>query len=127
MQNSVATQALPIYTSQGDVEAFLVYPYLHDRRGEWIGWVTSQREVYSVHGDYVGWISDEPRLLAKRTRDFDKPKAAPPSIPARITAPSSMRLAPMMAELSYDTIDILQDEPERLPTVDAGELRPDMD
>ena len=127
MQKSVEKQALAIYTSVGDVEAFLVYPYLHNRRGEWIGWVTPKREIFSVHGDYVGWISNEPRLLAKRTRDFDKPKAIPPAMPSRITAPSAMRLAPMMSELSYDTIDILQDEPERLPTIDAGELRPDMD
>ncbi|KAA3647981.1 MAG: hypothetical protein DWQ07_03045 [Chloroflexi bacterium] len=127
MQQPTTTQALAIYTSLGDVEGFLVYPYLHNRRGEWIGWVTAQREVYSVHGDYVGWISKEPRLLAKRTRPYDKPKSTPPPMPQRIVPPSSMRLAPMMSELSYDTIDILQDEPERLPTIDAGELRPDMD
>ena len=127
MQQPTATQALAIYTSQGDVEAFLVYPHVHNRRGEWIGWVTPQRELYSVHGDYVGWISEEPRLLAKRTRDFDKPKAAVPPMPQKIVPPSAMRLAPMMGDVSYDTIDILQDEPERLPTIDAGELRPDMD
>jgi hypothetical protein len=32
---------VPIYTSRGDAEAFLDYPYLHNRLGEWIGWVTT--------------------------------------------------------------------------------------
>ena len=40
---------IPIYSSRGEVEAFLVFPYLFNRSGEWIGWVTPQREVYSVH------------------------------------------------------------------------------
>jgi hypothetical protein len=45
----------------------------------------------------------------------------------RITVPASFPLAPLMAELPYDVIDVLQDEPEQLHTTDAGELRPDMD
>ena len=36
-------------------------------------------------------------------------------------------LAPMMAELPFSMIDILEDEPERLSTVDFDELREDMD
>jgi hypothetical protein len=33
----------------------------------------------------------------------------------------------MMAELSYTMIDVLEDEPERLSTIDFDELREDMD
>jgi hypothetical protein len=33
----------------------------------------------------------------------------------------------MMAELSFADIDVLEDEPERLSTVDFDELRDDMD
>jgi hypothetical protein len=33
----------------------------------------------------------------------------------------------MMSELSHSIIDVLQDEPERLHTVDSGENRQDMD
>jgi hypothetical protein len=29
--------------------------------------------------------------------------------------------------LTYDTIDVLQEQPDLLPTMDAGELRDDMD
>jgi len=45
---------IPIYTSRGEAEAFLVFPYIFNRTGEWIGWVTPKREVYSVLGYYVG-------------------------------------------------------------------------
>jgi hypothetical protein len=36
-------------------------------------------------------------------------------------------LPKLMADLSYETIDVLLDEPERLHTLDAGELRQDLD
>lgn len=118
---------VPIYTTAGDLEAYLVYPNIYNVTGEWIGFVTLDREVYSVHGEYVGWISDDPRILRKRTYSFDKPRLAPPPQPARLMVPSGGPLAPMMSELTFDTIDVLQEEPERLPTVDAGEFREDMD
>ncbi len=56
---------IPIYTSRGDAEAFLCYPYLFNRLGEWIGWVTSDKHVYSVLGIYVGELTTEPRILRK--------------------------------------------------------------
>jgi hypothetical protein len=118
---------IPIYSTVGDVEAFLVYPMVFNLLGEWIGWVTPKREVYSVYGDYVGWLSKDPRVLRKRTYNFDKPKLAPPQPPARIATGGSVPLPPMMAELTYDTIDVLQEQPELMPTLDSGEFREDMD
>ena len=118
---------VPIYTSDGDLEAYLVYPNIFNLTGEWIGFVTLDREVYSVHGEYVGWVSDDPRILRKRSYDFDKPRLAPPLEPERLLVPPGGPLAPMMPELTFDLIDVLQEEPERLPTVDAGEFREDMD
>ena len=53
---------IPIYTSKGDAEAFLDYPYLYNRTGDWIGWVTSKRDVYSVLGHYVGYLTNDPRI-----------------------------------------------------------------
>ena len=118
---------VPIYTTAGDVDAFMVYPMIYSRVGEWIGFVTPQREVYSVYGEYVGWLSNDPRILRKRSYSFDKPRLKPPPTPPRFTSPASIPLAPMMSDLSFDTIDILQDEPDKLPTMDVGEFRPDMD
>ena len=118
---------IPIYTSRGDVGGFLVYPYIYNPQGEWIGWVMPNREVYSVLGNYVGWLSKDPRILRKRSYDFSKPRLKPPPKPPDIRPPATVPLAPLMSELTYATIDVLLDEPERLSTADFDDLREDMD
>lgn len=118
---------VPIYTTRGDLGAFLLYPYLFDLTGEWIGWVTPQREVYSIYGRYVGWLSDDPRILRKRGYDFSKPRKTPPKPPPKFTPPAMAPLAPMMSELSMDTIDVLEEKPELLPAIDFGEVKADLE
>jgi hypothetical protein len=51
---------------------------------------------------------------------------APPH-PRRIIIPATTPLAPLMSELTTGLVDVLSEEPERLHTVDAGELREDLD
>jgi len=118
---------IPVYSSPGEVEAFLVFPYLFNRSGEWIGCVTAQREVYSVMGSYVGSLTNDPRIVRKRSESDLRPhiKVAPP--PGRINIPASLPLAPMMSDLPLGLVDVLVEEPERLHTLDSGELREDMD
>ncbi|MGD2156712.1 MAG: hypothetical protein PVG14_04860 [Anaerolineales bacterium] len=118
---------VPIYTTPGDVAAFLYYPFLYNRQGEWIGWVTPKRDVYSVGGKYVGWLSDDPRILRKRIYDYSNPRTEPPHPPPNIRVPATVPLAPLMSELTSSTIDVLHEEPERLRTLDLDELREDMD
>jgi hypothetical protein len=118
---------IPIYTSRGDAKAFLLYPYLYNTKGEWIGWVTAQREVYSVHGHFVGTLSKEPRILRKLENSYDKPKLQSPPHPKQILIPQQIPLAPMMAEIAQNMIDVLEDAPDLLPPLDFGELRQDMD
>lgn len=120
-------RVIPIYTSNGEAEAFLIFPHLFNRSGEWIGWVTPKREVYSVMGAYVGYISDDPRILRRRAEDELKPRLQPPPRPAKITVPASVPLAPLMSDLPISIVDVLLEQPERLHTVDSGELRQDMD
>jgi hypothetical protein len=127
MSNQPTRAIVPIYTSRGDAEAFLVYPYLHNRLGEWIGWVTADRQVYSVLGFYVGELTAEPRILRKRITASLKPRKNPPSSPARLLIPSTVPLSPMMADLRFGVLDVLMDEPERLHTLDSGENRQDLD
>lgn len=118
---------IPIYNSKGDVDAFLVYPYLFNRTGDWIGWVTSKREVYSVLGYYVGYLSNDPRVLRKRTTSTLKPRLKPPPQPEKFSPPATVPLAPLMSELTHSTVDVLVEEPERLHALDRGELREDLD
>ncbi len=125
--NTAHKTVIPIYNSKGDVDAFLVYPYLFNRTGDWIGWVTPKREVYSVLGNYVGYLSNDPRVLRKRTTSTLKPYLKPPPQPERFSPPATVPLAPLMSELTYSTVDVLVEEPERLHALDTGELREDLD
>lgn len=121
------TTLIPIYTSKGDAEAFLVYPYLYNRTGDWIGFVTPKKEVYSVIGYYVGTLTNEPRIVRRRSTDSLRPHLQPPPKPQRVYPPATVPLAPMMGDLTLSLIDVLMDEPERLHTIDSGEQRQDMD
>jgi len=119
---------IPIYTTKGDADAYLYYPYIFNRLGDWIGWVTPEREVYSVLGNYVGFLTNEPRILRTRSTSSTKPRQNPPPPPRdRIYPSATVPLAPLMSELSFSQIDVLLDEPERLHAPDSGDLRPDMD
>jgi hypothetical protein len=122
-----AEKLIPIYTTKGDAEAFLAYPYLFNRSGEWIGFVTSQREVYSVLGEFVGELTRDPRIVRKRATSTLKPRLEPPPPPQRIYPPATIPLPPMMPDLSHSLIDVLLEAPERLHTLDIGEHREDMD
>lgn len=123
----MAKKLIPIYTTSGDLGAYLIYPYIFNPLGEWIGYVTSGREVFSVLGHFVGKITDDPRILRRRSYDFTIPRQSPPPPQPRITVPATVPLAPMMSELPFSMIDVLEDEPERLSTVDFDDLREDMD
>jgi hypothetical protein len=117
-------KAIPLYTSKGDWSALLVFPFVFSPTGEWIGWVTPDREVYDVDGLYVGWLTPDPRVLRKRTYDEALPRRTPP---VRIRPPATVPLPPMMAELPFEYIDVLLEEPERLHTTDTGDLKQDVD
>ena len=121
------TGLIHIYTTKGDAEAFLLNPYLFNRNGDWIGFITPQKEVYSVLGNYVGALTSEPRIVSKRTTSTLKPRLNPPPRPQKVYPPAIIPLPPMMAELSHSIIDVLQDAPERLHTTDTGEQRQDLD
>jgi len=118
---------IPIYASNGEAEVFLAFPYLFNRNGEWVGWVTPKRDVYSVMGNYVGTLTDDTRIIRKRSNDESKPHLQPPPKPGKLTIPSAVPLAPMMSDLPHSLVDVLLDEPDLLHTADSGELRQDMD
>jgi hypothetical protein len=126
MNTQTQRSIIPVYTTRGDAEAFLVYPYLYNRLGEWIGWVTANRLVFSVLGFYVGDLTAEPRIIRKRITATLKPRRTPPARPPRLAVPATIPLAPLMGDLRFGVLDVLLEEPERLHTLDAGELRQDL-
>jgi 4-fold beta flower protein len=118
---------IPIYTSAGDVGGFLQFPYIFNRDGEWIGWVTPEQQVYSVHGHYVGWLTKEPRIIRKKSSGYLMPRLSPPPEPDPIKPAATLPLAPMMSELPVGTFDVFEDTPDLLPPKDFGDLREDLD
>ena len=110
---------IPIYTTSGNLGGFLLLPYIFNPQGEWIGWVTADWQVYSVHGQYVGWLNKDLRILSKRMREYSYPRQTPPPPPPRLRPPATTPLPPMMAELAIGVIDVLDECPELLPTLDA--------
>jgi hypothetical protein len=116
-----------IYTSRGDLGAFLLYPHLFNPQGEWIGWANSKKEIYNLDGSFVGIISPDNRILRRRNLDVQPTKLALPRPPAKPRIPASIPLPPRMAELPFDQIDILEDMPDLLHTMDAGEFKPDVE
>ena len=127
MSSNSKKRAIPVYTTPGDWSALLLFPYLFNTIGEWIGYVNSNREVYDVDGVYVGWLSKEPRILRKRIIEDELARIDIPDTPERIRPPATVPLPPMMAELPFEIIDVLDEEPERLHTTDTGEFKEDMD
>ncbi len=118
---------IPIYTTKGDADAFLQYPYLFNRNGDWIGFVTPMREVYSVLGDFVGTLTNDPRIIRKRATSTLRPRLSPPQKPQKVYPPATVPLPRLMGDLSHSVIDVLMEAPERLHTVDSGDQRQDLD
>ena len=122
MENNIS----PVYTSRGDALAFLHYPYLHNQTGEWIGFVNQQREVYSVLGYYVGFLTSDPRIIRGRSSE-GRQRLKPPAPPSHLRISPVIPLAKMMSDLSLEHIDVLQEQPDLLHTLDSGEMRQDLD
>lgn len=120
--------AIPLYSTAGDWAGLFENGHLFNPLGEWIGWVTDGNQVYSVTGEYVGWLSKDFRILRKRTYDEPPPRRKPPPAPPRPRVPATVPLPPLMAELGFDVLDVFEDMPERLHSLDyIEETRPDMD
>jgi hypothetical protein len=124
-KNMIRKRPIPIYTTKGDWFALLHSPYIYNTRGEWIGWIVETNDVFDVEGVYVGWLSDEKRILRKRSKNKYE-RRTPPNPPDRIRAPATIPLPPLMRELPYGVIDVLEEEPNRLHTIDSGEFKEDM-
>lgn len=118
---------IPIYTTRGDVGGFLQYPHLFNPDGEWIGWVTPAKEVFSVSGSFVGRMTNEPRILREREFRSDQPRQVPPEPPQAITVPARVPLAPLMAEIAQNLIDVLDEDPDLLPPIGFDLLQDDLD
>jgi hypothetical protein len=127
MSGKTVPAPMILFTSRGDWGAFLLYPYLFNPIGEWIGWANSKKEIFNLDGTYVGNISSDQRILRKRVMETQPPKKPVPAAPSKPRIPAAIPLPPQMAELPFDHIDILEDMPDLLHTMDSGEFKPDVE
>lgn len=114
----------PIYQSNGAWVAVYHKGNVFNVDGEWLGFVVG-REVYDPQGVYLGFLSNDRRLLRKRSMSEKRPRRRVPERPERPRIPASMPLAPMLPALPYSVIDMFEEYPERL--VYISDTRPDMD
>jgi hypothetical protein len=114
----------PIYRTDGEWVAVYYEGNIFNIDGEWIGFVVG-REVFDTGGLYLGFLSDDRRLLRKRSRPIDKPHLEPPARPPRPKIPATMPLVALLASLPYQIIDLFEEYPEKLTYV--SETRPDME
>jgi hypothetical protein len=114
----------PIYTSRGDWAAMLVNDYyLYNPAGDWIGFLDLKKNVYNVRGEYAGWLSNDSRILRKRDTSNPLQRLKGPPVQPRLKFSPSVPLAPMMAELGYDTIDVFEEMPEKLDPYDMDTVQ----
>ena len=114
-----------IFDTYGDWLATKIGDYIYSSRGDYIGYV-DDGEVYKRDGEWVGRLSKDGRILRKRTerrRDFHPNPPKNPGKPEKL--PPRAPLPPMMAELDYSTIDVLDEDPDTFKRI--SDLRPDMD
>ena len=118
----------PIYSTRGDWGGMLIDTCLYNPRGEWVGWITKDGQVFSVAGKYIGWLSKDFRILRKKVLDRVMPPRQPPAQPPlKVQLPTSAPLPPLMADLPFDTFDVLDEDPQRLHTLGDDPEAKDMD
>ena len=101
-----------IYNTSGDWMATAVDAYILTR-GEYIGFLEN-RAAYTRDGEWIGDLSKDGRILRKRAGKAKPLHAYPLAKPA--TKPSNLPrrapLPPQNAEIGYDTIDVLEEDPD---------------
>jgi len=117
----------PIFLSRGETGAILVSPHIFNLSGDWIGWVDDDQMVYSVHGHFAGQLTKDPRILRKREWSYGRERKKPPTPPNKIKPPAHFPLAPTLPEVPMYMVDVLEECPDTLPSIDFGDLRDDME
>ena len=103
-----------IFDSSGEWHATLLNNCLWDARGEYIGFVRGPNfDVYTVYGQWIGNLSQDGRIIRKRTNDRQPMlkirKLAPPK-PRNL--PPRAPLPPLTGDLGYHLIDVLEWDPD---------------
>jgi pimeloyl-ACP methyl ester carboxylesterase len=70
----------------------------------------------------AGWLTQDFRVLTRRDKTTDMLKKDPPPRPPAITLPVSVPLPPLMAELTFDVVDLFEERPYKLDPMDMDRV-----
>lgn len=113
-----------IWTTSGDWAATRYGDFIWDHTRTWVAWI-DDGNVYTTDGEWIGKLSRDSRILRQRASTrlplrTDIPQAPPtPDLPARAPLP------PMFQELTFSTVDVLEEDPDVFKRI--SDMRPDMD
>lgn len=113
-----------IFDTHGDWQATKIGTTIFSSRGEYIGFL-EENDVYKQDGEWIGRLSKDGRVLRKRAERRRELHPNPPPKPPKPVLPPRAPLPPMMAELDFSTIDVLDEDPDIFKRI--SDLRPDME
>jgi hypothetical protein len=113
-----------IFDTHGDWQATKVGTFIFSSRGEYVGYIEGQ-DVFKQDGEWIGRLSKDGRILRKRTERRRELHPNPPPKPPKPALPPRAPLPPMMAELDFSTIDVLDEDSDIFKRI--SDLRPDME
>jgi hypothetical protein len=114
-----------IFDTHGDWQATRMGQFIFSSRGEYVGYVEGE-DVYKQDGEWLGRLSKDGRILRKRSERRTALHPHPPAKPPKPgNLPARAPLPPMMAELTYSIVDVLEEDPDILKRI--SDLRPDIE
>ena len=125
MGDKPAEKPVFIFDTRGDWHATKLGAFLFSSRGDYVGFIEGE-DVYRRDGEWLGRLSKDGRILRKRTERHDYLHAQiPPAPPRPANLPARAPLPPMLAEITYSIVDVLDEDPDIFKHI--SDLKPDLD
>lgn len=116
-----------VYDTYGDWHAVAMNGGIFDTRGEYIGFYQGeQHDVFTMSGEWIGALYPDGRIIRKRSAP--RPpllKTLPPRMGKPDRFPARAPLPPQNAEIGFDKIDVLEEDPNIFKRI--SDLTPDAD
>lgn len=123
MSEKPAEKPVFVFDTHGDWHATKIGTALYSSRGEYVAYLEGE-DVYKRDGEWIGRLSKDGRILRKRAERRRELQTPPPAPTKPDKLPARPPLPPMMAELDFSTIDVLDEDPDIFKHV--SDLRPDL-